>query len=218
MSHRPSLFVLAGVNGAGKSSVGGAVIRQAGATWYNPDDFARLLVVRHRYPQQRANVEAWRENLRRIDQALASSTDYAFETTLGGNSIPARILAATRTHDVYLWYCGLASSEQHLARVKARVAQGGHDIPEERIRQRFVRSPQNLINLMPSLTALQVYDNSADVAVGEAVPDPALLLEMRKGRITYPDVQDVGLLHATPEWTKPLLEAAIRLSADDRPY
>lgn len=216
MSDRPSLFVLAGVNGAGKSSVGGAVIRQAGSAWYNPDDFARLLVQRYGYPQARANAQAWRENLRRVDEALANGTDYAFETTLGGNTLPARILTAIRTHDVYVWYCGLTTPEQHLARVQARVARGGHDIPEERIRERFVRAPGNLINLMPSLTALQVYDNSTDVAPGEAVPDPALVLEMRNGRIAYPNAGDVATLSATPEWAKPLVEAALRLSADDR--
>lgn len=217
MSQRPVLFVLAGVNGAGKSSVGGALIRQAGAAWFNPDDFARLLVQRHGYAQTQANAQAWQENVRRLDAALAGGTDYAFETTLGGKTIPARVQAATRTHAVHVWYCGLATPEQHLARVRARVALGGHDIPEERIRQRFVRAPENLINLMPLLAALQVYDNAVDVAPGESVPDPALILQMRGGRLVYPDAVDVEALSGTPEWAKPLVEAAIRVSADKGP-
>jgi predicted ABC-type ATPase len=45
MRRRPALFVLAGVNGAGKSSVGGHLLEREGLTWFNPDDFARELVL-----------------------------------------------------------------------------------------------------------------------------------------------------------------------------
>ena len=43
------------------------------------------------------------------------------------------ILGATRTHDVILWFCGLASADLHVSRVQARVAAGGHDIPEPKM-------------------------------------------------------------------------------------
>jgi predicted ABC-type ATPase len=203
-------MVLAGVNGAGKSSVGGHLLRRKALDWFNPDDFARELIARTGCDQTLANAHAWQENLRRLDDVLANGASYAFETTLGGNTIPARILAATRTHDVYLWYCGLASPEQHLARVQARVAAGGHDIPEDRIRERFTRAPQNLIGLMPALAGLQVYDNSAEARPGESVPDPILVLEMRDGRLVQPQPDDIDELEAAPDWAKPLLEAALR--------
>ena len=44
MKARPVLYVLAGVNGAGKSSIGGGLLERAGLTWFNPDTFARELV------------------------------------------------------------------------------------------------------------------------------------------------------------------------------
>jgi len=47
MLSRPNLYVLAGVNGAGKSSVGGAFLNEANLPWYNPDTFARALMVEH---------------------------------------------------------------------------------------------------------------------------------------------------------------------------
>ena len=40
----PRIYVLAGVNGAGKSSIGGAMIRAAGGQYYNPDEAARQLM------------------------------------------------------------------------------------------------------------------------------------------------------------------------------
>lgn len=206
---RPVLYVLAGVNGAGKSSVGGHLLQRAGMAWFNPDTFARELAAATGCTMPEANAEAWHEGMRRLDAALAAGHSHAFETTLGGNTVPARIAQAARTHDVLMWFCGLSSAEQHIARVQARVAVGGHDIPEGSIRARWTRARENLIALMPLLAQLQVYDNSLEVARGEAVPDPLLLLEMIDGTLVTPDAGDFAALAATPDWAKPLLEAAL---------
>jgi predicted ABC-type ATPase len=206
---RPVLFVLAGVNGAGKSSIGGHVLERQGLTWFNPDTFAREIGAASGCDLATANARAWEESLRRLDEAAARRHNYAFETTLGGRTMAARIAGACATHDVLLWFCGLASPEQHLARVRARVAAGGHDIPEDRIRARFPRALRNLIVLMPSVTHLQVYDNSADVAAGTPIPDPELVLEMAHGRMTWPRPGDVAQLRRTPDWAKPVVEAAL---------
>jgi predicted ABC-type ATPase len=205
----PVLFVLAGVNGAGKSSIGGHLLERQHLTWFNPDTFARELIAASGCNQATANAHAWAEGMRRLDAALASGRSYAFETTLGGHTVAARIAVATETHDVMMWFCGLASSERHIARVRARVAAGGHDIPEARIRERYPRALQNLIALMPRLAHLQVYDNSIDVAPGEAIPDPILVLEMASGRVLWPPSHDVDALRQTPDWAKPLVESAL---------
>lgn len=204
---RPVLYVLAGVNGAGKSSIGGHLLTQAGLVWFNPDTFARELIAASGCAQDDANAAAWQEGFRRLERAIGEGRNYAFETTLGGNSIPARLKAATRTHDVVIWFCGLASPEQHVARVKARVAMGGHDIPESKIRERCTTALTNLIALMPHLAHLRVYDNSADVAAGESIPDPVLLLEMADGQLLWPTAPSD--LRRTPDWAKPLIEAAL---------
>jgi len=206
---RPVLFVLAGVNGAGKSSVGGHLLRQAGLVWFNPDTFARELIAATGCGQTEANATAWQEGLRRLDEALANGQNYAFETTLGGNTIAARIAAAARTHDVLLWYCGLSSPALHIARVKDRVAAGGHDIPEAKIHERWQTSLQNLIALLPQLARLQVYDNSAQAGAGDVIPDPLLIAEMDPGKLTWPTT--LNALRATPPWAKPLLEAGLSM-------
>lgn len=204
---RPVLFVLAGVNGAGKSSVGGRLLAQAGLPWFDPDAFARELRAETGIGQTAANAVAWQEGMRRLDEAIAHRTNHAFETTLGGRTVPAKIREAARSHDVMVWFCGLSSPEQHLERVKARVAAGGHDIPAEKIRERFTASRENLIVLMPYITHLAVYDNSADVGAGELIPDPVLVAEMESGKLVWP--RSLKDLARTPEWAKPLLEAAI---------
>ncbi len=207
---RAVLYVLAGVNGAGKSSIGGHLLEQAGLTWFNPDAFARELMADTGCDQATANHHAWAESVRRLDQAIAEGRTHAFETTLGGRTIAEKILAATRTHDVMVWFCGLASPELHIARVRARVAAGGHAIPEATIRERYPRAQRNLITLMPHVTHLQVYDNSAEAVTGEAVPDPVLVLEMKGGRLNWP-AADLVTLQDTPEWAKPIVEAALAL-------
>lgn len=209
---RPVLYVLAGVNGAGKSTVGGHLLLRAGLNWFDPDAFARDWMAQSGCDQTQANSVAWTEGMRRIDVALADGQSHAFETTLGGSSMTAKILAATLSHDVLMWFCGVSSPEQHLARVQARVAAGGHDIPEAMIRTRFVRSRENLLALMPHLAQLRVFDNSTEATPGGTVPDPRLLLDMRAGRQHWPTAQDLDTLRRTPDWARPLLEAALRAS------
>lgn len=108
-----------------------------------------------------------------------------------------------------VWYVGLRTPELHIARVKARAARGGHDIPTERIRERYDRSRYNLIRLLPKLAEVRLYDNSeeADPHAG-AFPKPKLILCMRRARIV--EVCDLAL---APEWTKPILAEALKLDA-----
>lgn len=207
---RPVLYVLAGVNGAGKSSIGGHLLRAAGLDWFNPDTFARELVATTGCGQTTANGIAWAEGMRRLDTALTGGSNHAFETTLGGDTVAQKILDATRSHDVLMWFCGLDSPEHHIARVATRVASGGHDIPAAKIRERYPRAQLNLIALMPHLAHLQVWDNSADAAPGEAVPDPVLVLEMENGRLSRPSPGDPALFGQIPDWGKALVEAAIK--------
>lgn len=204
------IYVLAGVNGAGKSTIGGAAFRAFGGDYYNPDEAARrLMAVNPGLQQTEANSRAWRAGLAMLEQAIAGRLDFAFETTLGASTIP-RVLAqaAAQGIEVRVWYAGLATAALHIARVRARVARGGHAIPELAIRRRFEHSRLNLIQLMPVLTALRVYDNSAeaDPAAGKT-PTPQLLLHMEHGRIMNP--RD---LPQTPDWAKPLVAAAMKLN------
>lgn len=206
---RPRILVLAGVNGAGKSSIGGDMLHQAGIPWFNPDTFTRELVAATGSPLADANAAAWQEGLRRLNAAIAHGEDYAFETTLGGNTIAARLGDASESHDVLMWFCGLDSPEHHMARVRLRVSHGGHDIPEAKIRERYRTSIANLVALLPHLSRLQVYDNSRDAAPGMPVADPRRLLQMEGGRIAWPT--DADTLRATPDWAKPILEAALSM-------
>ena len=212
---RPFIQVLAGVNGAGKSSVGGSMLRAHGLTWFNPDSFARELMARSGASRDIADGDAWAYGKTQLEAAIAGGTSFAFETTLGGTTIARLLGEAAATHDVFIIFCGLASLQMHLDRVKLRVRAGGHDIPEDKIRERWDSSRQNLIALLPRLAQLQVFDNSAEVAPGEDVPFPLLVLEMKDGRVVHPGRGDVMALQATPDWAKPIVAAAFRCDGSE---
>jgi predicted ABC-type ATPase len=205
------IFVLAGVNGAGKSSIGGAAFRAFGGDYFNPDEAAAALrKARPELSQTQANSAAWQQGRRLLGQAIDQRLDFALETTLGASTIP-RLLesAAAQGSEVHVWYAGLRTPELHIARVRARVARGGHDIPEADIRRRYQHSRLNLIQLLPCLAALRLFDNSAegDPAAGIA-PQPQLLLHTLHGRLVGP-----ADLTGTPEWAKPIVAAALALHA-----
>jgi predicted ABC-type ATPase len=215
VASRPSrIYVLAGTNGAGKSSIAGAMLRETGADYFNPDEAARRIrSADPRVTQEDANSAAWHQGKRLLERAIAERLDFAFESTLGATTIPALLAgAAALGIEVRVWYVGLSSPEQHIARVRARVAKGGHDIPEPDIRRRWETGRLNVIRLLPKLTELRVYDNSAEADPDTgAGPIPVLLLHSRRGRIVAP--RD---LRATPTWAKPLVAAAMGLDAATR--
>lgn len=207
------ITVIAGVNGAGKSSVVGATIREFGGRYFNPDEAARsILVARPGVSQEEANGIAWEMGRRGLEQAIARQEYFTFETTLGGRTIAGLLSQALSAGlEVVVIYVGLDSLDRHIARVRARVAFGGHDIPDATIRARWRMSRENLIALLPRLTELSVYDNSTerDPNRGEA-PVLTLLLRMVSGRIEF-----IAPKESIPSWAHPVVAAAI-LSGRER--
>ena len=105
---------------------------------------------------------------------------------------------------VKVCFVGLASVELHLLRVAARVKAGGHDIPKEKIRERWQNSRLNLLRLLPHLRELILWDNSAEANFKDIRPRPVLLPHLQNAEIIAPK----NLTH-TPEWAQPIVAAAI---------
>jgi predicted ABC-type ATPase len=202
-----SIYVLAGVNGAGKSSVLRATFLWSGLEVFNPDEATELLLQANpRLSRDQANILAWERSRALLETAIDQRYDFAFETTLGGNTITALLeRALDLDQEVYMLYVGLEGAELHIARVKARVAGGGHDVPEARIRERYDSSRVHLIQLLPRLTDLRVYDNSQEAdPVQGASPIPSLILHTVRG-----DVVGTPDLSTVPDWAKPIVAAAL---------
>jgi predicted ABC-type ATPase len=199
--------VIAGVNGAGKSSVAGAALREQRGDYHNADEVTLAYQARG-LSETGANSRAWHRGRRDLTRAIDEARDFAFETTLGGKTITELLLRAARGEmRIRMIYVGLESAELHIRRVRQRVAHGGHDIAEDRIRQRWTTSRANLIRLLPVLTDLRLFDNSNEASpeAGHA-PTPRLLLEIRDRQIVATPPLD-----QVPAWAKPVLMAAAKL-------
>ena len=201
----PDIWVLAGINGAGKSSIGGEMLRRAGLTWYDPDRAAaELLESNGAFDSDEANAIAWRKGFEMLQKAIGERRRYLFETTLGGNTITATLITASqRGLAVRVWYCGLDSVDRHLSRIARRVREGGHDIPEALVRSRYNSSRMNLIRLLPHLTELRVLDNSAERKDPRRAK-PRVLLHLLEGELL-----DLAEPAAMPDWAKPIVGAAL---------
>ena len=197
------ITVIAGVNGAGKSSVAGASIRLAGGEYFNPDEVARQLKSEDTsLSLYDANSKAWKIGYDQLVYAIKQNIDYIYETTLGGNSITRRLLEAIESGvQVRIFYVGLSSPELHIERVKYRVSRGGHDIPEEKIRERYVSSIHNMMNLLPGCEQVVVYDNSTPM--NENQPELKKLFTVNAGRITIVE-------QTMPLWAKPLAATGLK--------
>ena len=93
-----------------------------------------------------------------------------------------------------------ANPDLHIQRVRARVKRGGHDIPEDKIRERYDASRRNLIKLVAHLTTLRLYDNSKET---RGSPRPRLIMAMEHGRVVTLDTAKV------PAWAKPIVGATL---------
>jgi predicted ABC-type ATPase len=198
------ISVIAGINGAGKSSIAGASVRSAGGDYFNPDEVARSLMDADRaLSLTEANAQAWKMGFEQLSRAIEEELHYAFETTLGGNSI-CQLLheAIDQGREVRIFFCGLTSPELHIERVAARVTKGGHDIPEAKIRERWTGAIHNMLGLIPRCAGVRVFDNS-EPSEGSG-PQPVCLFSLVGNNFDSLPVEPM------PEWAKPLASAAIK--------
>jgi predicted ABC-type ATPase len=121
-----------------------------------------------------------------LRELAASHKSFAFETTLSSRSF-AKWLAELKQHHGYdyrLIYLWLPRVELNLERIAARVALGGHSIPDETVRRRYTQSDQNLFDLyMPLANRWEVFDNteiSGSVSIASGGTD-------REDNIVLPD-------------------------------
>jgi predicted ABC-type ATPase len=159
----------------------------AGLRFVNADVLAAELASE---PYQAARLaDALRRELARRRES------FVFETVLSdpvGEKVTFLEQTAAGGHEVVLCYIGLAGPEQSIERVAMRVSQGGHDVPDEKLRSRFPRTLANLRRAIPRLPHVLIYDNSD-------VSDPyRQAAAFDHGRLYH-------LPQPVPEWLRPLL-------------
>lgn len=138
------IIIIAGPNGAGKTTFAKTFLPLEAHTYrfINADLIAAGLAP---FNPEAAAFKAARLMLQEIDLCTEAGENFAFETTLSGIHYLQRIEEWKKLgYLVKLWYIGLSSPELAISRVAERVAQGGHDIPEDVIRRRYKAGLENL--------------------------------------------------------------------------
>ena len=165
------LYIVAGCNGAGKSTAFRNLLSKQldNPVFINADDIARDMC-----PENVESVAfaAGRIMLTQVDEQLKKDESFCIETTLSTKSYTNLVNKAHNNgFKVALFYYWLESPELAIARVAQRVAEGGHNIPEDIIRRRYSRGIYNLMHLfIKNVDYWKIINNSGlvpqDIAKG----------------------------------------------------
>ncbi|MEM8757559.1 MAG: zeta toxin family protein [Planctomycetota bacterium] len=169
----PSVVILAGPNGAGKTTASPFVIRDTLGIreFVNADHIAQGL---SGFAPETTAIAAGRIMLGRLHELGRKRATFAFETTLATRSFAPWLRGLREDgYTVRLVFLALPTPELAIGRVRLRVSQGGHDVPEAVIRRRFRRGLTNLFGLYAEIAnEWSIYDSSGATprAVYESEP------------------------------------------------
>lgn len=178
--------LIAGVNGAGKSSLTGTLKAERTdlGVIVDPDRITAEL--------GGDEYEGGKLAVQRIETALTDGVNLAQETTLSGG-YPKRLAKRAKEAGYYirLYYVGLDTLHESLQRIKNRVAKGGHDIPQQDVERRFARRFEDIWKILPYCDEAKFFDNDNGFV---------LVAEYRNGELL-----PVG--NRRPQWLRDLLAA-----------
>ncbi len=150
--------ILGGVNGAGKSTLFSLIYSLGEIEKINFDDVVRKL---GDWKDIDNVVKAGKIVINKVNNCFDNGISFSQETTLCGRSIFHNIKKAKELgYSVELHYVGLDSAEIAKERVKNRVKQGGHGIPDKDIERRYVETLKNLKPAILQCDLAAIYDNS----------------------------------------------------------
>lgn len=155
------IIIIAWPNGAGKTTFARSFLPAEAhlPRFLNADLIAAGLAP---FAPETVYVRAGRLMLEEIRSCERRGESFAFETTLSGLGYLRRIAAwRAQGYRVSLFFLRLSSVETAIARVAARVRQGGHDIPETVIRRRYASGIRNFQTYYrQAVSDWAIYDNS----------------------------------------------------------
>ena len=157
----PKLYIIAGPNGAGKTTFAKEFLPHYAKcpNFVNADLIASGLSP---FSPSNVSIKAGKLLLTEIDRFIARHVDFAFETTLAGKTYVNLIREAkSKGYVVHIFFLWIPSLHLAKERIKQRVKQGGHHVPDADVKRRLDRSLSNFFGLyMPLADAWDIFDNS----------------------------------------------------------
>jgi len=156
-----NVYIIAGPNGSGKTTFAKMFLPDyvECPNFVNADLIAQGLAP---FAPRNAAIKAGRLVLRQIHEFAERGSDFAFETTLAGKSYATLFSALKKKgYALHLFFLWIPNPELAIERIKDRVREGGHHVPAEDVRRRFVRGLDNFFKLYePLLDSWVLFDNS----------------------------------------------------------
>ena len=176
--------IVAGVNGAGKSSLTGVLKAEI-------NNLGKIVDVDKIIAKNSGDILlGGKKSIELIEECLNKGVCFTQETTLSGHRILKTVKRAVDSgYYVRLYYVGLNTSEESMARIKNRVKKGGHNIPDSDVKRRFDKRFEDLCSILPYCNEATFYDNeNGFVAVAE-----------------YKNGEILPIGHTKPVWLEELL-------------
>jgi predicted ABC-type ATPase len=159
--HERFIVVLAGPNGAGKSTFFDLYLARLPLPFVNADLIARTL-------DPDLPAELGYASAAAADQVRAALVEqgasFCMETVFSdeaGTKVDSLTKATARGYAVILVFIGLENPDLCIGRVSQRVADGGHDVPDEKLRARYPRTLVNLRSAVEFVDCAYLFDNSS---------------------------------------------------------
>lgn len=194
------LTIFAGVNGAGKSTLYKTtsfmidnkigLINETALEFFgeriNTDEIVEKI---GSWKNSVDQIQAGRIAVKMKESFFEKGVSFNQETTLTGNTILKTISEAKeKGYKVILNYVGVDSPEIAKERVKNRVLNGGHDIPEKVIEKRYYESIENLKKIIKLVDIGRIYDNTSH---------PSVIFKIENGKL-------INLEKKIPKWLESL--------------
>lgn len=154
------LYVMAGVNGAGKTTFARSFFPQ-NVTYLNPDLMVKTFLQNNQNNKKAKELDAWKDVVKIINAHINGEKTFGFETTLSDKTVIKKLHAAQKNgFEINLIYISLDDLDLHFKRVDHRVENGGHDIPKEIIARRFHSIPKYLPEAMSAADTILILNNT----------------------------------------------------------
>jgi predicted ABC-type ATPase len=163
----PVITIIAGHNGAGKSTFAREYSREHEEPYLNPDEFDKTKGLQNMNIDR---IHAGRTFLKNFDKLLNLNHSFSIETTLSGRYLLNKLKDIRTKYFIKVIYIFLDSPEMAINRIKIRVLNGGHHIPDDDVLRRYGRSKSNFWNIYKNLAdQWEIYYNGNEEFIQVAI-------------------------------------------------
>ena len=187
----PKLIAVVGPNGSGKSSAIYETEIEDSVLFVNPDDIARTEFASIPDEDER-NLLAWKKCNALREALLLEGVSFGFET-VGSHPSKISFLETARKlgYEIIVLFVATENPEINIRRIRQRQAQGGHGVPDDKVRSRYDRTLDLLPEYIRVADYARVWDNSIDAETSEVGAMRELAKKTPDGIEVLPDADEV---------------------------